>query len=207
MPKATLPDSGPFLSLSSAAGAPLALMAVLARASSAAERTKTPISWGGRPEREGLLEDALAEVADEEQAVRPTIGQRGEEVGLGHAQVLRLGDHDELVGPGAVPQLVGEPAEDVRPGHQLALGQGAAEMLKDRPQDLALVAADPGLAAETRDVAIGLPGLQLPGIDHVGPFGEQEWLGELVLLDRRHPCQERVQVGVGDGVRLAKAAA
>ena len=38
----------------------------------------------------------------------------------------------------------------------------------------------PGLAAEAGDIAIRLPGFQLPGIHHLFPFGEKKMQAELV---------------------------
>ena len=48
--------------------------------------------------RERLLEDALPEVAGEEQRVGPAAAKGGEEPQLRHAEVLRLVDHDEVEG-------------------------------------------------------------------------------------------------------------
>ena len=42
-----------------------------------------------------------------------------------------------------------------------------------------------GLPAEARDVAVGLPGLELPGIDHLLPLGQEEVRAEPVLADLR----------------------
>ena len=42
---------------------------------------------------------------------------------------------------------------------------------------------EPGLAAEPGHVAIGLPSVQLPRIDDLLPFGQQETQAELVTFD------------------------
>ncbi len=47
----------------------------------------------------------------------------------------------------------------------------------------ALRLGQPGLSAEPCDIAIGLPGLQLPGIDDLLPFGEEKVQAELVPAD------------------------
>jgi hypothetical protein len=45
-----------------------------------------------------------------------------------------------------------------------------------------------GLSAKPSHIAIGVPTRQLPGIDHLFPFGEQEMLTELVTAD----CNRRL---------------
>ena len=58
--------------------------------------------------------------------------------------------------------------------------QPGTNALEDRPQHLALRLRQPRLSAEARDIAIRLPSLQLPRIDHLLPFGQQEMQAELV---------------------------
>ena len=55
--------------------------------------------------------------------------------------------------------------------------------LKNRPEDFALLAADSRLAAKARDVAIGVPGFQLPGVGDVRPFAEKEMRREFMAAD------------------------
>ena len=61
--------------------------------------------------------------------------------------------------------------------------QPGTNALEDRPQHLALRLRQPGLSAEPRDIAIRLPVLQLPCIDHLLPFGEKKMLAEFVAAD------------------------
>ena len=135
--------------------------------------------------RERLLEDALAEVAGEEQSVGPPAAQRGEEPKVGDADVLRL-VHDREV----EHHLLGlrdrrrERGEQLRVGDQPARLQPGTNALEDGPQHLALRFREPRLSAEARDIAIRLPVLQLPGIDDLLPFREQEMLAELVTANR-----------------------
>src|SRR4051812_31501137 len=51
--------------------------------------------------------------------------------------------------------MLGERAKHTRPGDDIAPPKLGPHALEDRPQDLALLAADPRLATKTRHVAIG----------------------------------------------------
>ena len=89
--------------------------------------------------REGLLEDALAEIAGEEEAVGTATAEGGQKAQLGDADVLRLVDDDVVER---------RPAERRHPSRQLVehlrLGdhpvgvERAARLLEDRPKHLAL---------------------------------------------------------------------
>ena len=99
----------------------------------------------------------------------------------GDADVLRLVHHDEVEGRLlAARQLGGQSAEHrcARDhGHLLA---GRRAPLEDGPQRSALRLRQPGLSAQALDVAIRLPAVQLPRIDHLFPFGKQKGQAELL---------------------------
>ena len=63
---------------------------------------------------------------------------------------------------------------------------------------------EPRLAAEARDVAIRLPGLELPGIDDLFPFGQQEAQAERVA---RHGCRGFLEQLAGSASARATIAA
>src|SRR6266536_1703900 len=65
----------------------------------------------------------------------------------------------------------------------LARFQTGTNALEDRPEHRALRLRQPRLSAEACHIAICLPVLQLPGIYHLLPFGEQEVETELVAPD------------------------
>ena len=129
------------------------------------------------PPGEGLAEDALADVAGEEEA-GASGGERGEEAELGDAQVLGLVDDGGVEGRRRRPDSLREARPDGAPGGQasgLEVGAGGGH---DRPEGLALGAADAGLAAEAGDGGVGLAVADVPGVDDVGPLVEQELVGE-----------------------------
>ena len=107
----------------------------------------------------------------------PRGGERGEEAELGDAQVLGLVDDGGVEGRGAADSRR-EARPDGAPGGQasgLEVGAGGGH---DRPEGLALGAADAGLAAEAGDGGVGLAVADVPGVDDVGPLVEQELGGE-----------------------------
>ena len=104
---------------------------------------------------------------------------------MGDAEVLRL-VHDREVERRTFLLFAIAAASDVNMlgvSDQLARLQPGANALEDRPQHRALRLRQPRLSAEPRDIAIRLPVLQLPGIDHLLPFGEQKMQAELVAAD------------------------
>jgi hypothetical protein len=101
--------------------------------------------------REGLLEDALAQVAGEEQAVGAPLAERSQEAQFSHIQIRRLVDDREVEGPGlAGHQVLGDAAQQHGPGEQPLLGELRLGALEDRPERLALLAADASLAPQVR---------------------------------------------------------
>ena len=147
--------------------------------------------------RERLLEDALAEVAGEEQRVGPSAAERGEEAQLRDAEVLRLVHDREVEGR----RLAASPCASARACEHARLGDQPARLQSARAparrSTTAPRAAPPAAASCGRggDVAIRLPGVQLPGIDDLLPFGRQEVQAELVPADgRRCLAQQRVDV-------------
>ena len=111
---------------------------------------------------EGLEKDALAEVAGEEKAVGSPGGLAREKAQLGDADVLGLVDDDEVEGR---LRAFGEAREEVRPGNQATCIEPLTFPGEDRPQRLALLTADAGLAAEARNLAMGVPVADPPGVD------------------------------------------
>jgi hypothetical protein len=83
---------------------------------------------------EWLLKDALAKIPGEEKAVAAPCCHGGEEPRLGHTQILRLVDHDEVVGAcAALAETIRQTAEDIRPRHSAAFPQPSADAFKDGP--------------------------------------------------------------------------
>jgi hypothetical protein len=60
-----------------------------------------------------------------------------------------------------------------------------SDLLEDRPQDPALSLGELGLSSEPGDVAVGVPLLELPGVDDLLPLCQQEVLAELMTADGR----------------------
>ena len=79
----------------------------------------------------------------------------------------------------------GQRREHLRPGDLALSFQAFPDPLEDGPQHLALGFGQPCLAAEACDIAIGLPALELPGVDHLFPLRQQEMRTELVSTHRR----------------------
>ena len=118
-----------------------------------------------------MLENSLAEIAGEKQRVGLVRHQRLQHSQLRDGKVLRLvgdGVSERLVGPRH--DMLRHPAQDICPGHDLPRVQVGASTLEHGPKRLALLAPDPSPAAEARDVAIGLPALELPGVHHGLPL-------------------------------------
>jgi hypothetical protein len=132
--------------------------------------------------RERLLEDALAEIAGEEQRVRPVGRYRRQKPQLRHPEILRLVDHDmgkRLRRP--VPVERSRRGEQARRRHQPALREALADPREHRPKALALPRTEPVFAAHPRHLRIGCGAVDLPGVDDVGPLRDQELLGEAAL--------------------------
>lgn len=83
-------------------------------------RASTNIDAEGLP-REGLLEDALSEIAREEEAVRTTGRQLLQEAGFGDAKILAFIDYGEVKRRLGFrcSEIVGQPFENVRNRKQL----------------------------------------------------------------------------------------
>ena len=135
--------------------------------------------------RERLLEDALPEVAGEEQRVLRRRRRAREEAQLRDAEVLRLVHHGEVEGRVlAFGKRCGQRREHARTGDDLPRQQAGSDPLEDRPQDRPLRLGQPRLSTEPGDVAVGLPGVQLPRINDLLPLGQQEMRAELVVRPR-----------------------
>ena len=138
-----------------------------------------------RPPRKRLLEDPLSEIAGEEQAVRPVRGESGEKPQFGDPDILRLVDDDEIERGFVGGHVRRDTTEQIRPRDGLAFGKTRPHALENRPQDLALLAADAGLAAEPGDIAVVFPTRELPRVDDLAPLADQEPRREPVPLDLR----------------------
>src|SRR5438132_8321887 len=131
---------------------------------------------------EWLLKDPLTEIAGQEQPIGARGSDGGQKAQFGDADILRLVDDGEI--EGSLGGMLGERAEHVRPGDDVAPPKLGPHALEDRPQDLALLAADPRLATKTRHVAISLPAVQLPGIDDIAPLAVEKAFCEAMPI---HP--------------------
>ncbi len=121
-----------------------------------------------------------------------------------HAEVLCLIDHGKVIRRvRAVCQLDGQAGEQPGVRDQFLCIQGLAHLLKDSPQHCPLRLWQPGFATQPCDIAVVRPGGQLPGIDHLIPFGEQKMQAEFMprhcfgclaeqLLHCRAACQRDV---------------
>jgi hypothetical protein len=102
-----------------------------------------------RPPREGLLEDSLAEVTGEEEAVGTPLSERGEEPQVSHAHVLRLVHYNVVVRSlGSCPEQVGELGEHPEFSKPALVGKTAADPLEDRPEDFTLLLWEARLPTE-----------------------------------------------------------
>jgi len=172
-----------------------------------AERVRSAADINAEREpRERLLEDALTAVASKEQAVRAGVNERGEKPQFGDSDILRLIDHGKIEWPPTSGgDAFGDPPEQVSPGHGTAFGKSCAHPIEDGPKDLALRAADPGLAAEPGDVAVLLPSSYLPGIDNLPPLAGQKPRCEMMPRDfGRGLPQQRVDQSRRGQVGLAQ---
>lgn len=98
-----------------------------------------------------------------------------------HAHVLGLVDHREMERRvAAARDSGGDLAEYFGQRDHTLRGKTDADLLEDRPQTGALGFGQTRLAAKAADVAIRLPGVELPGVDHLLPLGQQEVRAELV---------------------------
>src|SRR6516162_4059128 len=150
-----------------------------------AERVRSAADVNAEREpRERLLKDPLTQVAGKEQAVRAGANERREKPQFGDRDVLRLIDNGKIEWrPSSGGDVLGDPPEQIGPAHGVPFGETGAHPLKNRPQDLALSPADPGLAAEPGNVAVLVPSSYLPGIDNLAPFAGQKPQREAVPLD------------------------
>ena len=131
---------------------------------------------------EGLLEDALAGIAREEQAVRLLRADSGKKLEFGDAHVLGFIDDGEGVGIVAgAGQVVGDLTEHGGPGQLLALIEPVMEVLEDLPQQFSLFAAQASAATDAGDIAVGFPGGELPYVYHVSPFAPEKGVGEFAI--------------------------
>jgi hypothetical protein len=64
--------------------------------------------------------------------------------------------------------------EQIGPGDGLAFSQTSPNALENRPQDLALLTADAGLATEPGDTPVILPTRQLPSVYDLALLADQE---------------------------------
>jgi hypothetical protein len=101
---------------------------------------------------------------------------------LRDADVLGFVDDGEVEGrDGTGGETGGELGEQGGRSDEAAGGEGGAYRGEDLPERGALGFGEPGAAAEAGNVAIAFPGVELPGIDHVFPFSEQEAGCEFVV--------------------------
>jgi hypothetical protein len=83
---------------------------------------------------EGLLEYPLAEIAGQEHPVGSRCSNSSQEAQLGNADILRLIDDGEIEHPFAtVGDVIGQPAEHIGPGDDVAPHQLSADPLEHRP--------------------------------------------------------------------------
>jgi hypothetical protein len=125
-----------------------------------------------RPPRKRLLEDPLPEIAGKEQAIRPGHGESGEKPQFGDPDILRLVDNDKIERGSGGCQVRRKTTEEIRPCDGLAFAKTSPHAVENRPQDLALLAANAGLAAEPGDIPVIFPTRELPRVDDLAPFAE-----------------------------------
>src|SRR6266404_6358549 len=77
-------------------------------------------------------------------------------------------------------KLQGHTAEHVRPGYEASLLERGSNALENRPEYDSLSFPEPSLAPQSHDVTVGIPGIQLPRIHYLFPFGQDELERELV---------------------------
>ena len=150
-----------------------------------------------------MLENTLSHVARQEQAIRLRGRQSGEEPQLRRRKILRLVDDDMVERLAWSPrQRVRQAGEDVRPGRVAFGRQRFAHRLEHRPQAGALIGAKPALASHPLDGRIGVERRQAPGVDDIGPLGQQESLGKTLEARRcGRGAQPLAQHGVGGDAR------
>ncbi|MCY1302863.1 hypothetical protein D9M70_525460 [compost metagenome] len=126
----------------------------------------------------------MPQVASEEQRIRAATANCCEKPEVCHADILCfINDgviEDHLVAPG---NLRGQSREYLRHRDQVECLQLDLHAFKDAPQHLALRLREAGLSAKACYIAIRLPLLQLPGIDHLLPFGQQEMQAEFMATN------------------------
>ena len=72
-----------------------------------------------------------------------------------------------------------------------------AHALEDRPEDCALVLAEARFAAQPCHIAIGLPRVELPGVDDVVPLRFQESMAEAVRRSGLRGFEDQFSDGFG----------
>ena len=133
-----------------------------------------------------MLDDALAGVAGEEEGVGAISGDSREPAKLGDAHVLRVVDDYEIEGMGGFRrESRGQAGKDAGLGNDMTGFESGRRLFEDRPQDTELIFGQVGVA-ESCDVAIGWPTLDLPGIDGSKVFVKQELAGKFIPLGRLH---------------------
>ena len=145
-----------------------------------------------------MLENALPDVARQKQAIRLRRRQGCKEPQFGGREVLGFVNDDMVERLGWSPrERVRQAGEDVRPGRVALRRQRIAHRLEHRPQAGALVGAEPALAPHSLNGRIGIERGQPPGVDDIGPLGQQESLGKALEARRRgRRAQTLAQHGV-----------
>ena len=124
---------------------------------------------------EGRAEDALADVAGEEEAVVLAGAGGLQEAELGEAEVLGLVDDDVVEGRAALGREGGGGVvEGLGVGLEAAGGEGGAGAGEDGPEGVAAVAGQAGAAAVAGEVAVGGGVADVAGVDDQAPFVAEE---------------------------------
>ncbi len=100
-----------------------------------------------------------------------------------NADILRLVDHNEVKRPLAPgPDMLRYFSEDAWYRPKALLSQTRTDAFEDRPEQLALLLAEPGLPPNPCYVPVRLPRIELPGVNDVIPLRLKEARSEPVRL-------------------------
>ncbi len=119
---------------------------------------------------EWRLEDALTQVSREEQGVWTVSRQCVQETKLGDIHILCFIHDDEIVGRGiAASELFSDRGQYHGRGKHAAVPKPLLRLFEDPPELKPLLFTEAGLPAQSGDVAILIPGRQVPGIHDISP--------------------------------------
>ena len=128
-----------------------------------------------------MLEDALPQIAGEEEAVRPVSAKGRKESQVRHTQVLRFINNnvveDRFLALGNDRR---QQTEEMGTRDQICRTEPFANTVENRPQHGALLFRQSSLPAKPPHIAVAFPGFQLPRIDDLLPFTENESQTEFV---------------------------